>query len=480
MLEQLQPQSVFSFFEQICQIPHGSGNTGALSGFCARFAESRGLSWIRDEAGNVIIRKPAASGYETAAPVILQGHLDMVCEKEPGLDFCFETDPIRPRIRGDRVEASGTSLGGDDGIAVAMVLALLDSGEIPHPPLEAVFTTEEEVGMDGARALDLSLLKGRRLINLDSEDEGILTAGCAGGVRADCLLPLSREAAEGTALRVSVSGLQGGHSGVMIHKGLGNANVLMGRLLYGLSREVPVRLAELRGGEKDNAICRQTEAVVLADREDLARAGELLEEMAKGLTEEYRKVEPEMAIVIEQENWSGRAVSREDTRTAAALLCALPDGVQSFCREIPELVQTSLNRGVVRMEEARLRIVCSVRSGLAAEKEALVRRLEAMTALAGGTLELAGDYPAWEFRPESDLLTLVGRVFARQYGYAPKIETIHAGLECGVFAAGVPGMECVSLGPELRDVHTARESLSIPSVGRTWRLLLEILKEMKE
>ncbi len=479
-LSSVHPQSVFRFFEDLCQIPHGSGNTKAISDYCVAFAKARNLQWYQDSAHNVIVYKPASSGYEAAPTLILQGHLDMVCAKEPGVALDFEKDGLRLQWEGDWIRAQGTSLGADDGIAVAMMLAILDDKKLAHPALEAVFTTDEETGMDGARALDLSKLHGRYLINLDSEEEGILTVSCAGGARVDCHLPVRQQKVEGVRLDLTVSGLTGGHSGVQIDKGLANANVLMGRLLYGLARNLPIRIAGLEGGEKDNAICREAQAAVIVAQEDKDRAMTLISTMTDQFRREHATTDPDLKVQATAGWVVAQAVCPQDAKAIAALLHMLPNGIQSMSREIDGLVQTSLNMGLIRLEEEEMRVSYSVRSSLTSEKEMVIWKLEAALGQMGGTVTVSGDYPAWEYRKDSSLLQLVSRLFAEQYGREPVVAAIHAGLECGVFAGGLENLQCISLGPEIRDVHTTRETLVVSSVVRTWQLVLGILEKSRE
>lgn len=477
VLSELQPRAVFHYFEELCAIPHGSGNTKAVSDWCAAFAKARGLEYHQDALNNIIIIKEAAPGYEGAEPVILQGHLDMVCEKEPGCQKDLEREGLDLTVDGDFMYAKGTTLGGDDGIAVAMALALLDSRDLPHPRLEVVLTVDEEVGMLGAAALDVSPLRGKTLINLDSEEEGVFTVSCAGGNRTECILPVKREPFPGAVLTVSVGGLTGGHSGTEIHRGRANANVLLGRALRAASVRTQLRLGEAAGGSKDNAIPTESRAQIVVSDEAAARAA--LGELEAALRREYRTTDPELFLRAEPSQWEGNPMDRTSTERAVCLLTCLPNGVQAVSGDIPGLVQTSLNLGILTTGAEELRACFSVRSSLGSQKEALKDRLTCLTQALGGRTQYSGDYPAWEYKEDSLLRDRMVQVFREQYGRAPKVEAIHAGVECGLLAGKIPGLDCVSMGPDLLEIHTPRERMSISSVQRVWAFLLEVLKRSK-
>ena len=477
ILEHLEPKPVFHFFEALCGIPHGSRNTRQISDWLVEFARSRGLDCARDERNNVIIRKAAAPGYADAAPVILQGHMDMVCEKAPDCALDMEREGLRLAVDGDTVYALGTTLGGDDGIAVAMALALLDDPALPHPPLECVFTVDEEIGMLGAQALDCSVLAGRRMINIDSEEEGIFTVSCAGGRVVQCTVPVRRAAFDGAGLRLEVSGLTGGHSGAEIHKGRANASILLGRILYALSKRTALRLCAVSGGLKDNAIPISAAAELRAA--DAAAAQALCGEMREALRGEYALTDPALEVTL-----SGctpaPAMDEDSTRRVLTLLLCAPNGVQAMSPDIPELVQTSLNLGILQTGAEAVEAMFCVRSSVESQKLLLTDRLECLSAGLGGKIEISGDYPGWAYRRQSPLRELMTEVFTEQYGRPPVVSAIHAGLECGLFSGKLPGLDCVSIGPDMRDIHTFRERLYIASVGRTWRLLLETLRRMTD
>lgn len=474
LLKDLEPKEVFRFFEAICDLPHGSKNTKLLSDYCAVFARIRGLFCQQDKAGNIIIRKEASPGYEDHPTVILQGHLDMVCEKLPDVKIDFQKDGLTLRLEGDRLCASGTTLGGDDGIAVAMALALLDNKNLPHPPLEVLLTTDEEIGMLGATALDARQLKGRTLINLDSEEEGVLTAGCAGGVRSTLTLPLRRESARGIPCTLTLDGLAGGHSGTEINQGHENAILWLVSFLAEPLREAGWRLVSLAGGGKDNAIPRTASARFLAagSPSDDFRAA-----MQAALTA-LKEREPQATLTLTEEPLCDKGVlTRETTEKIFSLFSSLPNGVISMSEELPNLVETSLNLGILATERS-LVLDYAVRSAKEDAKHELTARLRAAIQQAGGQYTERGAYPAWEYRKESRLRTVMTEVFLAQYGYEPRIDVIHAGLECGILSAKLAGLDCISMGPDLFDIHTPREALSVSSVERTWKYLLAVLKAL--
>lgn len=477
VLNHLEPQRVFHFFEELCAIPHGSGNTKAVSDWLVDFAKARGLRYVQDQLNNVVIFQDAAPGYESAEPVILQGHMDMVCEKEPGCTKDMAVDGLDLVLEGDTVSAKGTTLGGDDGIAVAMALAILDDTSLSHPAIEAIFTVDEETGMYGAEGLDVSVLKGRRMLNMDSEDEGVFTVSCAGGARADCCLPIRRQQFNAPVQEIAVTGLVGGHSGAEIDKGRGNANLLMGRVLYAVSEHTPLRLVSVAGGLKDNAIPRESRAVIIVT--DAAAAQAAISDMDAALRHEYAAADPDVFVRSDAAQPQQLPMDKASTQRAACMLCCLPNGVQAMSRDIPGLVQTSLNLGILTTDADTVQASFCVRSSVATQKEMLVARLRCLMAQLGGTVTVSGDYPAWEYRKDSPLRERMVAVFREQYGRDPKVEAIHAGVECGLFAGKLPGLDCVSFGPDLTEIHTCRERMHIASVQRVWRYTLEVLRRCK-
>lgn len=482
ILTGLQPEKVFYFFEQLCAIPHGSGNTKQISDFCVDFAKQRGLEYYQDEFNNVVIFKPASVGCEKAEPVILQGHLDMVCKKEDSSDFDFTKDGLDLIIDGDWLTANGTTLGGDDGAAVAMAMAVLDSDELVHPPIEAVFTTDEETGMEGAAGLDTSILRGRRMINIDSEDEGILTVSCAGGCRANCTLPITRdECCSGTALyRVTISGLLGGHSGIEIDRGRASSNQLMGRLLDAASKRISLRIADIFGGTLDNVIPSLTWADIAIAPEDETALSAVVNECLVAFRKEYATADPNIIITIERINDSKAVASAVDTAKIISALVILPYGVQAMSADIAGLVQTSLNLGILHMTDTACELSFSIRSSIASQKSMLIDRVEKVITLLGGNVTLYGDYPAWEYRHDSPLRDVMVSTWTQLYGSEPKIEAIHAGLECGLFGGKIDGLDAVSCGPDMRDVHSPQERLSISSTARMWDYICAVLKKLAD
>ena len=475
-----EPAKVFQYFEALAGIPHGSGNTKKVSDWLAAFARTRHLRYIQDRSNNIIIFKPASPGYEGASPVIIQGHMDMVCDKAPGCRKDMEKEGLELVLDGDTVRARDTTLGADDGVAVAMGLALLDDASLAHPPLEVVFTVDEELGMLGAAALDMSPLQGRRMINLDSEEEGVFTVSCAGGVRADCHLPVVRTAAAGRRLHLAVSGLRGGHSGEEIDKGRANAHIILGRLLLLLGKEIPFRLIAVHGGCRDNVISRGAGADIVIPDGAETRVQDLCRTFETVLRHEYHAADPDITLAVSASGSRELPLDQAGTERTACFLAALPDGVQAMSRELPGLVQTSLNLGLLYTTEQEVVGGTLIRSSVASQKEMLQDRITALLKQLGGTVEFTGDYAAWEYRADSPLQQLMTSVFRKQYGRDPEIKAIHAGVECGIFAGRLPGLDCISLGPTLTDIHTFHEKMHIASVRRTWKLLVAALGCMKE
>ena len=483
VLSELRPQAVFSYFERLCSVPHGSHNTKIISDLCVDIARELGLRYRQDTANNVIIWKDATAGYEDAAPVILQGHLDMVCARTESCTKDMAAEGLDLETDGEYVWARDTSLGGDDCIAVAIALAILADDEIPHPALEAVFTTDEEVGMDGAFALDCSDLKGRMLLNLDSEEEGVFTVSCAGGVRADCVMPGEAKplrTSDGyAAYAISVSGLQGGHSGAEIDKGRANANVIMGRVLYTAMEWLgALRIADMHGGQFDNVICPRCDAVVAVTADKAQELEEFIREFDAVLKNEYAAADAGISLTCEQTAADAAWGSSETARLLHVLL-ALPQGVQEMSMELPGLVQTSLNLGVSSMEEDGLHITYSIRSCIATQKEMVVQRVRSIVEYAGGTVSLRSSYPGWQYAKESRLRDIVMAAYHDLTGQEGRVAATHGGLECGLFLEKMPGLDIVSAGPELHDIHSVNERLGVASTGRLYELVCEVLRRCR-
>ena len=472
----LEPQAVFACFEKLCSIPHGSRNTKAISDYLVAFAGEQGIACIQDELNNVILFGEGTCGMENHAPVILQGHMDMVCEKDATCPLDMAVEGLDVAHDDTCVYAKGTTLGGDDGIAVAYAMALLMDKTIPHPPLEVIITVDEEIGMLGAAGIDLSMLRGRRMINLDSEEEGIFTVSCAGGATAVLSLPNNRHAVYGPCIRLAVDGLQGGHSGAEIHKNRANANKVMGEFLGRIQKLMPLCLTSFSGGSKDNAIPRSCQATAVAMGIHLERINEVAAALQAEIREKYD--EPEATVqAFDVDALGGNGLSTEDTAKVVALLCAAPNGVQAYSADIPGLVQTSLNLGIAKLGE-RFTATFSVRSSVNQEKQALLDKLRDLVGFYGGSYSQMGEYPAWEYRKDSALRDTMVRIYRQMFGKEPEVLAIHAGLECGLLGQKIPGLDCVSIGPQMHDIHTSREKLEIASTERTWRFLLEVLKAL--
>lgn len=478
--EELYPQRVFYYFEQIAAIPHGSRNTKAISDFLVNFAKEHNLVWYQDENNNVVIVKEASAGYEAAEPIIIQGHMDMVCEKEKGVDIDFEKDGLKLYIDGDFLKAEGTTLGGDDGIAVAYALALLDSQEIAHPKLEVVITVDEEIGMLGADAIDLSMLTGHTMLNIDSDVEGSFLTGCAGGMAVNVTLPIKRVMQSGEKVALTITGLEGGHSGSEIDKEHGNANILMGRLLRALFEETPFGIISLAGGLKDNAIPRECVTELLVPQENVNLVKEIADKLDIELKKEFMTADP--SVCIEFEDLGKKEESILDFGSVSRVifyLRSVPNGVQHMSQVMHGLVETSLNLGIMELKEDALYTVTSIRSSVGTRKADLLDRVTAIVELLGGEAEVEGDYPAWEYKQDSSLRPQIAKVYKQLYGKDPVFETIHAGLECGLLSEKIKNLDCVSFGPDNFDIHTPKERLSISSTGRVWDFIVEFLRQAK-
>lgn len=480
VLEELQPQKVFGFFEELCRIPHGTFDIQRISDHCVAFAKERGLEVVQDEAGNVIIRKPGTEGYENSAPVILQGHMDMVCEKRPESDHDFKKDPLQIYVEDGFVKAKDTTLGGDNGIAVAMAMAVLDSDDIAHPPLEVLITADEEVGMGGAKTVDLYQLKGSRLINIDSEEEGILTAGCAGGIQYEAEFPLTRTSENGVIVSVRIHGLCGGHSGMEIHKQRGNGHKMMGRFLRKAYLDTPFRLISIDGGSKDNVISMDVTAKVLVSETEAAqKITDLLLKMKEIWDHEFMGEEPNLAVEASFLEGEAMAATFRETESVIQYLVLVPNGMIEYSRKLEGIVETSLNLGIVETKEASVRTAHLLRSSVESRKEQLKEELDQCVTASGGTPCVTSEYPAWQFQLHSELRDIMVASFRELYGKEPEVSMVHAGLECGIFVGNRPDLDCVSFGPDMFDVHSFQERLSIASTQRTWKYLKTILKNCR-
>lgn len=480
VLENLQPERVFHYFEEITKIPHGSGNTREISDYLVSFAKEHGLRYIQDESNNVILFKPAAKGYENAPTVMLQGHMDMVCEKEPGSSHDFTRDALKLQVEGDYISAQGTTLGGDDGIAVAYGLALLEDDTLEHPALEVVITVDEEIGLLGATALDASPLQAKCLINLDSEEEGYLWAGCAGGMTAVSELPVRYQEETNEKWKVTVSGLAGGHSGAEIDKNRANATLLLARFLKEAKEQGVYAISELNGGLKDNAIPRTANALILAGKEEGNAIAAYAKVFTEALKKEYTGSDEGICVTVEAQGIGTEPVLHPVSQEKVLFfLLQYPNGIQKMCGFMDGLVETSCNLGITNLTPKALVGSASVRSSVGSAKKALADKIAYLTEFLGGDFQIEGDYPSWEYKQDSALRPLMVEVFREMYHREPEVKVIHAGLECGLFYEKIPGLDCVSLGPDMQNIHTTEEKLSISSVERVWEYLLAVLKRIK-
>lgn len=481
VLSGLKPEKVFGYFEELCKIPHGSGNTKEISDYLVAFAKERNLKVYQDEYNNVVIYKPASEGYEAAPVTILQGHCDMVAEKTPESSHDFEKDGLKLMIEGDYITADQTTLGGDDGIAVAYMMAILDDDTLKHPALECVITTDEEIGLLGAKDLDASVLQGKYMINLDSEEEGYLWISCAGGQTGISEIPLSFREVEGEVLEVVIDGLVGGHSGAEIDKNRANANKLMGRFLYELGQKTMFTLAELEGGTKDNAIARKCKAVLVLEEEDRKTAEEFAASYQENLRKEYSGTDDNITVnMVSQGTKTISALDMMSKEKTVFFLMNIPYGIEKMSGEIEGLVETSNNIGVLRIEEGFLVSSCGIRSSVGSAKQFVSEKIQYLTEFLGGEYTVVGDYPAWEYKKDSALRELMADVYRDLFGKEANVKAIHAGLECGLFYDKIPGLDCVSFGPSMQDIHTTEEKLSISSTARMWEYLVKVLESIKE
>ena len=474
----LSPEKVFRFFGEICRIPHGSGDMEKIADYCVGFAESRGLRFDRDNSNNVIIYKNGTKGFENSEPVILQGHLDMVCQKTAESDVDFLKDPISIYVDGDYVKAKGTTLGADNGIAVAMVLSILDSVDISHPPIEAVFTTDEEIGMIGASRLDMSKLSAKRMVNLDSEEDDVLTVSCAGGMDFNAKATAETKVSDGIALKLTVKGLTGGHSGVEIDKGRVNSNVLAGRILNALKKTADFDIVSVFGGDKCNAIPLRTEITVITkDAKQLKSEVLAIEEVIK---KEISAREPDFNIEISNLSESGKtAFSDSAQHKIIYLLNLVPNGICEMSREIEGLVETSLNLGILKADVNGIYVTHALRSNKSSAIRSLSDRLSLLYSALGFECETGGYYPPWEFKENSALQDAYRDAYSAINGTPVKVEAIHAGLECAVFADKIKGLDCIAIGPTLFDVHTTGERMQISSVEKIYKTVTKLLESLK-
>lgn len=480
-LDELEPKEFFEYFREIAAIPHGSRDTKRISDYCVDFAKNRNLEYTQDEYNNVVIIKEASKGYENVPPIIIQGHLDMVCEKESDCDIDFSKDGLRLELNDNFLSAKGTTLGADDGVAVAYSLALLADDTLEHPRMEIVLTTDEEIGLLGASAIDLSMLKGKYMINLDSDIEGMFLISCAGGLTAECILPVEHTNETMLKYTIKINGLQGGHSGAEIDKYRGNSNKLMGRLMYFMSNEINFGVVSLGGGSKDNAIPRETTAEIFIEESDSTKLEETLNKFDKILKVEFSTSDPDVKVLFENNGIQTKdMLSSKSKEFVQFLLMNLPNGIQNMSSDIKGLVQTSLNMGILTLDEEKCKITFSVRSAQKSEKEALSSQLQYITEFLGGEYHIHGEYPSWPYKKNSKLRELMTEKYTTQFGVIPKVEAIHAGLECGLFCEKIENLDAVSMGPEVFDIHTPKERMNVESVARYWTFIRDIITNFKE
>ena len=470
MLNKLKQENIFNYFCQISDIARPSKNMSGIAQFCTDFAKKQGLEYYKDEFNNVIIKKNAYKGYEDKPTIILQGHLDMVCEKDKGVSIDFNKNGITLDVKDDFLFAKGTSLGADNGIAIAYILSILADKSLKHPKIEALFTTDEEIGMCGAIGLDAKHLNGKILINIDMEEEGVLTVGCAGGARADVTIPVNFITKDGNFFEIKVDGLIGGHSGVEIDKGRLNANILLGKIINSL-KTYGVNIASINGGSKDNAITRSASAIVCSNFN--------LQELDGLINKEFKtKAEPGLNITINSLDKSQKVLDDISTNNVINFLVTTKNGVIEYSNDIKGLVETSLNLGILKTNNKNVSFSFAVRSSKEAKLQELLKTLKAIAKDNGGTINTHSFYPAWEYNKESKIREIFKTEYFKMYNEYPQITVIHAGLECGILTQKISNLDAISFGPTMYSVHTTQEKLSISSARRTYKYLLSVLENL--
>ncbi len=482
-IENVKFDRIFYHFEQISKIPRGSGNEKAISDYLLDFGKSLGLECIQDAALNIIIKKPASIGYENAPAVIIQGHMDMVCEKNSDKEHDFEKDPINLVVKGDYIYADRTTLGADDGIAVAYAMTLLEDNTIEHPAIEVLLTTDEEAGMSGAMALQPHYINGKIVLNLDSEEEGKLLVSCAGGIRTKSILPIEwiDKKNDTIAYNLVIRGLKGGHSGMEIHLGRGNSNKLMGRLLKNIDKELDFNLVSLNGGSKNNAIPRESSSIITISQKDERKLLDIKRRVCEELKNEFSKKDPNLRVhLLEVEESIDKVFSDDSTKKAVDLLYMYPNGVNTVSSDIQGLTESSTNLGVVTTLENSIEYDSTARSSVSSLKDEIVTRSKCITEILGGKLVTESSYPEWPYKTDSKIREVCKDVYERMYEKTPEIVAIHAGVECGLFKEKLGNdVDMISFGPDIIDIHTPNEHISISSVERCYEYLLEVLKEIK-
>ncbi|MEF9997897.1 MAG: aminoacyl-histidine dipeptidase [Lachnospiraceae bacterium] len=479
-LSELEPKKVFEYFEAMNQVPRGTFDTKRISDWLVAFAKEHSIECVQDASGNIVMKKAGSAGYENSEPVILQGHMDMVCEKTEDSTHDFSKDPIEMYVEDGFVKAKSTTLGADDGVAVAFALAVLTDKSIAHPPIEVIITVDEETGMGGANSIDMSGIKGKKLINIDSDVEGTIICGCAGGVRGKGKIPFSKETIKGELLEIQVKGLVGGHSGLDIQEQRGNANRLMGRLLTAMGKEVTYSLVDVNGGTLDNVICYASTANIVVDSAEINAVKAFIQKTQTTWEVEFDNQEPNLTILLTEKGTASiDSMTQESRDNVLFFLTCIPYGVQNFSRQLPDLVETSNNLGMVKTTETYVETWGQARSSIESKKAEVIAQVTSCAKAVGGTCETENDYPGWMFKSDSLLRPIVVESYKKCYGEEPIISTVHAGLECGILFSKKPDLDCISFGPNMHDCHSVRERLDIASAQRVWNLLLEVLKACK-
>ncbi len=477
VLNDLEPKRVFYYFEEVSQIPRGSRDVKRISDYCVEFAKKHNLECYQDSALNIVIIKPASKGYENLPTVIIQGHMDMVCEKNLNSNHDFTKDPIRLRIDGDYIHAQDTTLGADDGIAMAYAFAILESDNILHPRLEVIFTVDEEIGMLGAAAFEPINLLGKYMLNIDSDDEGIFLTSCAGGNTSVLKLPYETQSITGLKYKINISGLKGGHSGAEIDKYRANAIILLSRLMLDLQKDIKFWINNIWGGLKDNAIPREAYLEIVIDEEAEDKLIELIEKYNQMYQKEYRISDSNLKITATKDKKSTFDVLTSDSYNKFLLLfTAIPNGIEKMSLDIEGLVESSLNIGILRLEDNCIVMTFSVRSSIGSYKGYLSDKISYLVRALGGNYSVSGDYPEWEYNPDSTLRELIKDVYKELYNIEPVFTAIHAGLECGILSNKIKGLDIISFGPNALDIHTPDERLSISSTQNVYKFLLKVLE----
>lgn len=480
ILEGIKPEKVFEYFEEISAIPRETGNCKAISDYVCDFARNHNLKYVQDDLYNVVVYKDGYSS-DSCEPVILQGHMDMVCEKSFDYEakHDFSKDGLKISYLDDYIYAKGTTLGADDGIAIAYMLSILDDDSLKIPPIEALFTVDEENGMKGAIGFDASVLRGKRLINLDHEVEGELLTCCAGGKRVKLRIPVKYTTKSGIGYNITVCGLNGGHSGVEIDKGRGNANLLLGRMLHTITKNMQFEIKYIGGGLTDSAIPREAKAEIIIDPADIDTLENVVEEYSHIICNEFEGVEENMMIYCENMGEEeAKVLELENKRQIGFLLNTIPDGIIKMSRTNDGLVRTSLNSGIMKLADDYFTLIVNMRSLADSEKEALSDKLQYLIETIGGDYIVETDYPAWEYDENSPLRETAFEVFQNIFGHNPKMKGFHAGLECGVLFGKIPGLDILALGPYILNIHTPKEKLSISSANRTYEYLVSLLEAL--